>query len=227
MFSSLVLEMGDDVPASYTITFLPDGRVERFFGSRGNYYEFADGSHLDIYAEPVWCNRCHRVTHGEAIPTIEALDQRLADLDSPVSGADSLLPPALEPPGFRENLRREAINEAQRRREWRLTRRSPPKCIHCGSEEIIALPDSQPVTVPTDPTPITIVLRVTGMCSTNFNEWFFTPEGDRIPRDTKPTYWQLPGVNPEEDRRWVRRFLERRSKRDKPNDHRSDTGDAQ
>jgi len=22
--------------------------------------------------------------------------------------------------------------------------------------------------------------------------WFFTPEGDRIPRDTQPTYWQLP-----------------------------------
>jgi hypothetical protein len=30
------------------------------------------------------------------------------------------------------------------------------------------------------------------MCSTVFNEWFFTPEGDRIPRDTQPTYWAFP-----------------------------------
>jgi hypothetical protein len=201
------------------MTFLPEGRVERFYGSRGNYYEFADGSHLDVYTEPVWCTRCLRVTNGEVIPTLESLDKQLAELGGPGSTlARLLLPPGVSALDFEENFRRERIDEARKRREWRLGRRSPAKCIHCGSTEIVALPHNQPVTVATGPTPITIILRVTGLCSTNFNEWFFTPEGDRIPRDTKPTYWQMPGVDQEESRRQVRQFLDTRGKAGKPRD---------
>jgi predicted oxidoreductase len=44
------------------------------------------------------------------------------------------------------------------------------------------------------------------MCSTRFNEWFFTPEGDRIPRDTKPTYWHHPALDnsPGSALRWLK-----------------------
>jgi hypothetical protein len=45
------------------------------------------------------------------------------------------------------------------------------------------------------------------MCSTDFNEWFFTPEGDRIPRDTKPTYWHHPVLDKEPGK--FKRLLQR------------------
>ena len=51
-------------------------------------------------------------------------------------------------------------------------------------------------------------IHCVGMCSTSFNEWFFTPEGDRIPRDTRPTYWHHPELDkPEHQKRfqdWLR-----------------------
>src|SRR5689334_12324091 len=95
-----------DVPGFYEITFLPEGRVEQFAGSRGNYYEFEDGCHLDVETRPVWCRRCGRVTHGEAIASLVELDRQLADLDDPASELYRLtmrpLLPEFETPGSRE-----------------------------------------------------------------------------------------------------------------------------
>ena len=56
--------------------------------------------------------------------------------------------------------------------------------------EIAVLPEGQEVSIPTGPG--SVILSVSGLCSTSFNNRFYTPEGDRIPRDTKPTYWSLP-----------------------------------
>jgi hypothetical protein len=75
------------MPAFYQIKFVPDRPVTKFAGSRGNYYEVEDGSHLDMETTPVWCRRCERVTHGEEIETLEVMDQKIADLDDPTSGA--------------------------------------------------------------------------------------------------------------------------------------------
>lgn len=174
------------MPAYYEITFLPRGRVWGFAGSCGNYYEFADGSHLGLHTEPVWCPRCGKVTHGESIPSVEQLDKKLADFHDPTSilyrsTMRSLLP-WIEGPGDREKFRQERIKEIHRRREWRLTRRSPAKCIHCGCTEIISLPHDKPVAVVRNSKPFTLISRCVGMCSMNPNDWYFTSEGDRIPR---------------------------------------------
>ena len=47
-----------------------------------------------------------------------------------------------------------------------------------------------------------------GMCSTKFNEWFFTPEGDRIPRDTRSTYWHHPELDKPEHRKRFQEWLQ-------------------
>ena len=73
------------MPFHYEFRFFPDGRVEQFCGSRGNYYEFQDGSRLDMYTTPVWCRRCCKITHGEKADTVEEIDQQLADLRNPRS----------------------------------------------------------------------------------------------------------------------------------------------
>jgi hypothetical protein len=69
-------------------------------------------------------------------------------------------------------------------------RESPPKCLECGSTEIVVFPVGGRVKNPTGSGRVEIT--ITGHCSTSFNNRFYTPEGDRIPRDTKPTYWTLP-----------------------------------
>jgi hypothetical protein len=84
------------------------------------------------------------------------------------------------------------LREARRRREWLQARRWPPKCIRCGTTDVVDLPEGRAVLHPAGNG--TITLSWVGMCSTPFNEWFFTPEGDRIPRDTTPTYWHHPAL---------------------------------
>ncbi len=199
------------MPAMYQIAFAPEGRTERFFGSRGNYYELEEGSHLDVYTTPVWCHHCASVTHGEDIWSLELLDQRLADLANPQSQEYQMLMTPLVPdlnlefesPHNLEQRRLERVEEVRKRRSWRERRSSPPRCIHCGSTEIIVLPFGEPVPNPAGPGTITV--SITGMCSTNFNEWYFTPEGERIPRDTKPTYWHHPAF--EDDRSMLKKLL--------------------
>ena len=198
------------MPAFYEIRWLPDGRTEKFAGSRGNYYEFEDGSHLDVETTPAWCRRCGKFTHAEEIESLADIDKKLADLSDPGSELyrytrRSLLPELLERMP-RDGFRLDLIARATKRRRWRERRRAGPKCIICGSTDLFVFPLNQ--TVPHPAGPGTVEVSIVGMCSTHFNEWFFTPEGDRIPRDTKPTYWHHPEwdkpAHKERFQKWLR-----------------------
>jgi hypothetical protein len=177
------------MPALYEIRCLPKGTTDEFAGSRGNYYEFEDGSRIDVRSEPVWCRRCGNYTHGESIESLDEIDRQLADLEDPHSELYRMTEASLSGPGGR--FRRHWLELTEQRRRWRERRISPPRCLLCGSTELVSLPKG--VEVPDPRGAGTVVLRVIGHCSTSFNEWFFTPEGERIPRDTRPTYWALPG----------------------------------
>jgi hypothetical protein len=73
------------MPAWYEIRWLPEGRTEKFAGSRGNYYEFSESDHLDVYSVPVWCHRCATVTHGENLSSVEEIDKQIRDFNDPSS----------------------------------------------------------------------------------------------------------------------------------------------
>ena len=159
-------------------------RPRKSGGSRGDHYELANGTHIDFCSSPVWCRQCDEFTDGESIEVLEEIDRQIADLRYPTSelfgfiresGTDSI--------GV-EGIR--FITELEKRRRWRDRRKSPPKCLTCGSMEIVLLPDKVAVTNPTGSGWIEVT--VTGHCSTLFMNRFYTPEGDRIPKDTKPTY---------------------------------------
>src|SRR5258708_2495307 len=67
-----------------------------------------------------------------------------------------------------------------RRRQWRSTRQSPPKCITCGSTDVIILSGESTLV----PGLGQVDLSVLGMCSSEgdcCHFWYFTPEGCRIP----------------------------------------------
>src|SRR3954464_3841456 len=170
------------MPGFYEIRWLPDGRTEKFAGSRGNYYEFEDNSHLDMETTPVWCRRCGNVTHGEQIEPQAEIDKKLADLHDPNSElyrfTQRSLLPELDELMPRDKFRLDMIEKTKKRRWWRGQRRADPKCIVWGSTDIFVFPINEIVPHPAGPG--TVEVSMVGMCSTNFNEWFFTPEGDRI-----------------------------------------------
>jgi hypothetical protein len=179
------------MPASYEIRRLPDGPIEEFFGSRGNYYEFSESDRLDLHSVPVWCACCAEFTEGEDLSTVEEIDQKIRALNDPASELYRMTRYGLLDDlfGKGQEFLRDQLGELQRRRRWRTGRNSPPKCIVCGSNKITIIPEGTPMPHPNGDGMIEIAC--VGMCSTEFNEWYFTPEGDRIPRDTKPTYWSF------------------------------------
>ena len=177
----------------YKVIPRPKGRAALFAGTRGNYYDLGDGKRIDVETTPVWCHRCGGIRHGESIEPVGEIDQQLADLRNPRSKLYQLYAQDYleECKDLGPHFCRGLIEALRLRRRWRENRVSPPKCIHCGSTDLVVFPINQPVPHPAGQGSIEV--RITGMCSTYFNEWFFTPEGDRIPLNTKPTYWHFPG----------------------------------
>lgn len=184
------------MPAWYEIRFSDlDGTID-WYGSRGFYYEFADGTNIGLHPTIAWCCKCSAFVDAEWIPALDYIENELVELHTPGSMAyeshTSTEPPFDKSP-FKERRARifeEAKTEAALRIDWRKKRISPPKCLICGSLEI-KFPDDDNGTVEI-PGRGTAKVECCGMCSTEFCNWFYTPEGDRIPRETKPTYWHLP-----------------------------------
>jgi hypothetical protein len=175
------------MPAFYEIRCLPSGTRIEFPGSRGNHYELEDGSRIDVRSEPVWCRRCGGYVEGEVVEPLEQIDRELAELRDPKSEAYRMTQDSLAGPDG--EFRRHYIRLVVQRRRWRECRHSPPRCLQCGSTDLIRLPCGEEVPNPCGPG--VVILNVIGLCSTWFNNWSFTAEGQRIPTDARPTYWKL------------------------------------
>jgi hypothetical protein len=161
------------MPGCYEICWLPENRTAEFVESQGNYYELEDGSRLDLKSRPVWCHHCATVTDGEWIESLAEIDQLLADLRDPNSKICRLVVGV-------EEFHLELIEQTKKRRWWREHRRAEPKCLACGSTDIVVFPINKQV--PNLAGPGTVEVKFVGMCSGPFTEAFFTPEGDRLPR---------------------------------------------
>jgi hypothetical protein len=163
--------------AFYRIRWLPNGPSENLAGVDGNYYELPEGGHLSLDSEPVWCSRCGKVTHGERLPAVEAIDARIRGSEDPASIAESMRRPTLrELPGRAAEFPYGGLADMQRRRKWRASRESAPKCIQCGATDIILLELGKVVETPRGSLQVDCV----GFCDACSNPWVFTPEGDRV-----------------------------------------------
>jgi hypothetical protein len=68
---------------------------------------------------------------------------------------------------------------------------SAPRCLECGQTELSKLQFGEEIADPRRSSSGTIRIECVGLCSTEFNNWFFTPQGRRIRLDIKPGYWEL------------------------------------
>lgn len=166
------------MPASYRFTFLSEGRVQDFSGSRGNYYRLENGIHIRLHSAPVWCERCAKITHGENIDSIEEIDKQIADLERLAAEIrrDMTRPPLPTPDAPGDRSQQEEIAELKLRRAWRMRRRTPPRCLICGSTDIVVLEPGRTIRTSGGE----IQCEFVGFCSTSFNMWYFSPEGDLI-----------------------------------------------
>ncbi len=176
------------MPGMYEITLLPEKEVHCFYGTRGNYYQLPDGSKLDVHGNPVWCRQCQTFSEVEWLQSVPELEQAIADY-SDVSSAKSQR--ILQLSGLRDKAASLAKRLAERttRLQWRGGRISPPKCLECGTTNVVDLGSGQEIVSPCSPGTLTIEL--VGMCSTAFRNYFYTPEGDRMSTQTQPSRWHM------------------------------------
>ena len=155
------------MPTGYTITFEPGGRAIDFVGSKHEYV-MPDGERIGVVCQLVWCVRCGKITEGEEVPTVADLDEKISFWERPPG-----------PTSGNRRLRQTFAAMFKQRRQWRLTRVGPPKCLTCGSAEVTAFPNN--VAVPHPAGSGTVRVHADSIYYVLGGPDLLTPEGDRLP----------------------------------------------
>lgn len=91
-------------------------------------YRLPDKSMLGIEQEAVWCEGCRSFGSAEVVPSIEELNARIQELQTPTQKLLFI---------FRtQEAMNIAIAELHTRLRWRAARKSPARCLACGSTAI-------------------------------------------------------------------------------------------
>jgi hypothetical protein len=157
------------------------GAITQLVGSCDNYYVLSRGELLELHPWPAWCAACGRFTEAEQFEATAWYDEQIRTAEH-YTNRPGLIPPDQ----YALNLLVRQLPDMRRRRAWRATRQSPPKCIHCGSVAVTVLwGDADTFDVPGVGQ---VGLRVPGRCSSEgscVHFWYFTPEGDRTPEPSQ------------------------------------------
>jgi len=101
-------------------------------------YVLNDAAEVSVHSEYAWCNRCDDLVAAEHIPDLESLERALADVES--NGLDD------EEREFAslvettpEKLLADRIAMWRNYVSWRSSRRSPPRCLKCGTMDVLLL----------------------------------------------------------------------------------------
>jgi len=137
-------------------------------------YRLPDGSTLPVEQQPAWCPSCKHFVLAGRVPDDEELERRLAE-------AQAAAPEAVARLGLLGRSPEEEVAELTRRVAWRRGRVSPPRCLHCGSGRVAALPDGDEF--PHPETGERVV--VTGSGFADMEPWVaeFSPEGVEAPKE--------------------------------------------
>ncbi len=163
--------------AYFRINFLTQGNTQEYPESSGNFYRLNDGREIPLSRHPVWCDACGEVTDGERIEPIDEIEagiQKYERLAVEIR-REMALPPTPSPNAPGERAALSEIAKLQFRASWRRERKSPPRCLRCGSTQIIKLSE-----VPIETRVGKISMTFIGFIDTFKSYGKFTPEGERI-----------------------------------------------
>jgi hypothetical protein len=134
------------------------------------YYVLDDGSRLRVMQTECYCPVCQRIDIAEHLETVADLEHRFQQIS--ILGTEER-----KVAEFFGSIS-DQLDELRKRIDWRRTRRSPAKCLHCGSTEISLLPVSGEFIHPATGAR----MEVTGSGFMSTAEWHatYTPEGDVI-----------------------------------------------
>ncbi|MGN6368879.1 MAG: hypothetical protein ACTHN5_11520 [Phycisphaerae bacterium] len=161
------------MPAFYEIMW-----VRKFYEPAEYWYRLGDGGLMEMWTEPVWCERCGRVTAGEDLRSVEFYEEevrryeRLAgEVREEVGRVEKR-----EAGGEGDRATLEQKREMERRRDWRAGRVSPAKCTECGGAELIFLCAGPATKIAGDE----IVVRACGFYEGTGPRVVFDAEGKRV-----------------------------------------------
>jgi hypothetical protein len=153
---------------------LPEsGRDEWVLWSAFINYRLADGTKLHILQQPAWCANCNRFVIAEELPSIEALEEEITSYRS--NDRDKLRMWAFVSMDAPVENR---IAELSQYVTWRRGRRSPPRCLQCGSIDPVPIPMNGEFAHPRTGEKVEVGDK--GFADTA--PWFaeFSPEGKRL-----------------------------------------------
>lgn len=102
-------------------------------------YVSQDESLAPLWATLTWCNCCSQFRPGEYIDSIDSIQQVIDELESgQLSDTWRFIY------GDDKDKLRKAIASQKRRLQWRQLRKSPPKCLECGSTALRNFKSSNP-----------------------------------------------------------------------------------
>lgn len=140
-----------------------DGQPQQHAWLSNIVYQLPDGSRASGIPSLAWCLRCRSFVCAERILSGDSIDSTIVEL--------TIRPFSLETVFIytdNDDFRERVAADFRRLCAWRALRKSPPKCITCGSEQIQDINDSVPFPHPED-----------GSECIAHEEWAFTGEEHR------------------------------------------------
>jgi hypothetical protein len=102
-------------------------------------YEMADGSTVTIERTFVWCSACREVRWGEQLTDLAQLERDLAATSAREPAVMEELSFSVSRHQTLEDLLASRKKELESRIAWRRIRKSPARCLECGSTDITPL----------------------------------------------------------------------------------------
>ena len=100
------------------------------------YYRLPNGQLLHVRQTACWCSICNRIDMAELVESLEELEKELERLRKPDEKESRMI-------AFIGTPIEQRIAETELRINWRRSRTSPAKCLHCGSTNIMPIPDAK------------------------------------------------------------------------------------
>lgn len=106
-------------------------------------YEFTEQVTLTIQRVAAWCPRCQGVAWSEMIPPLADINLRISEFERRDQTALDAVLPFVSRHSSLADLVASRLDDLRRRAAWVRGRQSPPRCLECGSTEIIPMTSGQ------------------------------------------------------------------------------------